>query len=86
MVRRWQKYLRRAEGGKVEKETSLKKVGSITLRLKKGMIACSPDQRATVRGLGLKHRHQERTLENTSSVRGMIKKVLHLVEIVQEIR
>jgi large subunit ribosomal protein L30 len=59
---------------------------TITVRLKKGMIACNPDQRATVTGLGLKRREQVRTLENTPSVRGMIKKVLHLVEVVSETR
>lgn len=59
---------------------------TITIRLKKGLIACNPLQRATINGLGLKNRHQERTLENTPSVRGMIKKVLHLVEVVSENR
>jgi large subunit ribosomal protein L30 len=59
---------------------------TITIRLKKGLIACNPDQRATVTGLGLKRREQVRTLENTPSVRGMIKKVLHLVEVVSETR
>lgn len=57
---------------------------TITIRLKKGTIACNPLHRATVSGLGLKHREQERTLENTSAVRGMIKKVLHLVEVISE--
>ncbi len=59
---------------------------TITVRLKKGTIACSPKQRATVNGLGLKRREQVRTLENTPSVRGMIKKVIHLVEVVAETR
>lgn len=59
---------------------------TITIRLKKGTIACNPLQRATVNGLGLKRREQIRTLENTPAVRGMIKKVLHLVEIVAEAR
>jgi large subunit ribosomal protein L30 len=57
---------------------------TITIRLKKGTIACKPDQRATVNGLGLRKRDQVRTLENTPSVRGMVKKVLHLVEVVSE--
>lgn len=57
---------------------------TITIQLKKGLIGCNPQQRATVRGLGLKRRHQSRTLENTPAVRGMIKKVLHLVEVVAE--
>jgi len=59
---------------------------TITIRLKKGLVACNPLQRATVAGLGLKHREQVRTLENTPAVRGMIKKVLHLVEVVSEAR
>lgn len=59
---------------------------TITIRLKKGTIACNPNQRANINGLGLKRREQEVTLENTSAVRGMIKKVLHLVEVVAETR
>ncbi len=56
----------------------------ITVKLKKGSIACNPTQRATLQGLGLKRREQVTVLENTPSVRGMIKKVLHLVEVVSE--
>jgi large subunit ribosomal protein L30 len=59
---------------------------TITIKLKKGTIACPPNQRACVNGLGLKRREQTVTLENTPSVRGMIKKVLHLVEVVSEVR
>jgi large subunit ribosomal protein L30 len=59
---------------------------TITIRLVKSKISCPPDQRATVNGLGLKRIRQERTLENTPAVRGMIKKVLHLVEVVSEVR
>jgi len=59
---------------------------TITIRLKKGLIACTPSQRASATGLGLKRREQVRTLENTPAVRGMIKKVIHLVEIVSETR
>lgn len=59
---------------------------TITVRLKKGTVACNPNQRACVNGLGLKRREQTVTLENTPSVRGMIKKVLHLVEVVAEVR
>jgi large subunit ribosomal protein L30 len=59
---------------------------TISIRLEKGTIACNPNQRATINGLGLKRREQVVTLENTPSVRGMIKKVLHLVSIVHEKR
>ncbi|MGK5086751.1 50S ribosomal protein L30 [Bdellovibrionota bacterium FG-2] len=65
---------------------SATKKRTITIRLKKSKISCPPDQRATVVGLGLRRREQVRTLENTPSVRGMIKKVLHLVEVVSETR
>jgi large subunit ribosomal protein L30 len=57
---------------------------TITLKMKKGTIACPPNQRACMNGLGLKRREQVVTLENTSAVRGMIKKVLHLVDVVAE--
>lgn len=42
------------------------------------------DQRATLVGLGLNKIGRERELEDTPSVRGMIRKVSHLVEIVEE--
>jgi len=57
---------------------------TITIRLKKSTIGCSPSQRGTVRGLGLKKISGTSTLENTPAVRGMIKKVLHLVEVTKE--
>lgn len=61
------------------------KTGSkITIRLAKGLMRCNLDQRQTVRGLGLRRRMDERVLENTPAVRGAIKKVIHLLEIVSE--
>jgi large subunit ribosomal protein L30 len=63
------------------KETKTK---TLVIRLKKGRIAVNPNQRACLKGLGLKKRHQEMTLENTPSVRGMVKKVIHLLEIVAD--
>jgi len=42
------------------------------------------DQEATLKGLGLNKRHRQRTLEDTPSVRGMIRKVQHLVRVVDE--
>ncbi len=41
-------------------------------------------QRATLIGLGLNRMHRVRELEDTPSVRGMIEKIPHLVEIVEE--
>jgi large subunit ribosomal protein L30 len=39
------------------------------------------DQRETLIGLGLNKRHRTRELEDTPSVRGMIRKVHHLVRV-----
>jgi large subunit ribosomal protein L30 len=41
-------------------------------------------QRATLIGLGLNKMHRVRTLEDTPSVRGMIRAVQHLVRVVDE--
>jgi large subunit ribosomal protein L30 len=38
-------------------------------------------QRRVLRGLGLRGPHSEVVVENTPSFRGMVKKVLHLVEV-----
>ncbi|MEZ6022047.1 MAG: 50S ribosomal protein L30 [Hyphomonadaceae bacterium] len=40
-------------------------------------------QRATLLGLGLKRANQVVELENTPSVQGMIRRVNHLVEVVE---
>jgi len=42
------------------------------------------DQEETLKGLGLNKRHRRRVLEDTPAVRGMIRKVRHLVRIVEE--
>jgi large subunit ribosomal protein L30 len=41
------------------------------------------DQEATLKGLGLNKLRRQRTLEDTPSVRGMIRKVQHLVRVVE---
>ena len=42
------------------------------------------DQRQTLVGLGLNKMNKTRELEDTPSVRGMINKIPHLVEIVEQ--
>lgn len=56
---------------------------TITVTQKRSVIGRPQDQRATLKGLGLTRLHKTVTLENTPAVRGMIKKVIHLVEIEQ---
>ncbi len=54
---------------------------SIKVTLVRSSIGCTEEQRATLRGLGLRRIGRSRELENTPSVRGMIKTVLHLVKV-----
>ena len=42
------------------------------------------DQEATLKGLGLNKRHRRRVLEDTPAVRGMIRKVQHLVRVEED--
>jgi large subunit ribosomal protein L30 len=44
-------------------------------------IGCSTRQRQNIVGLGLRKIGASRVLENTPAVRGMVKKVLHLVTV-----
>jgi large subunit ribosomal protein L30 len=44
-------------------------------------IRRTPDQRATLIGLGLNKLHRTRELEDTPAVRGMIRKVAHMVRV-----
>jgi large subunit ribosomal protein L30 len=41
-------------------------------------------QRQTLIGLGLNKMHKTRELEDTPSVRGMVDKIPHMVEIIEE--
>lgn len=45
-------------------------------------IRRTKDQRATLIGLGLNKMHRERELEDTPEVRGMIRAVRHMVEVI----
>lgn len=46
-------------------------------------IGRTKDQRATLIGLGLNKIRRTSTLEDTPSVRGMIDKVKHLIQVVE---
>ena len=41
-------------------------------------------QRQTLIGLGLNKMHKTRELEDTPSVRGMVRSISHMVEIIEE--
>ena len=44
-------------------------------------IARRHDQQATLIGLGLNKMHRSRVLEDTPSVRGMVRKISHLLKV-----
>jgi large subunit ribosomal protein L30 len=56
-------------------------MNKLRVKLTRSAIGCTERQQATVMGLGLRRLHEERTLENTPAVRGMVSKVLHLVDV-----
>lgn len=53
----------------------------IKVKLVKSMNGTTEKVKSNVRGLGLKKIGQVSELENTPSVRGMIKKVIYMLEI-----
>ena len=59
-----------------EKTVTVEQIGSPSRRPK--------DQRATLIGLGLNKMHRRSTLKDTPEVRGMIRKIQHLVRVVED--
>jgi large subunit ribosomal protein L30 len=53
----------------------------ITITLRKSGICTPKDQKATLRGLGFRRLGQRVVREDSPAVRGMIRKVRHLVEV-----
>jgi large subunit ribosomal protein L30 len=53
----------------------------LKVTLKHSTIGRRGDQLETIKGLGLRRIGGSRVLENTPAVRGMIKKVIHLVDV-----
>jgi large subunit ribosomal protein L30 len=57
-------------------------MSKVTVRQTASPIRRRKDQRATLKGLGLNRIGRTSVLEDTPSVRGMIDKVAHMVEVV----
>ena len=55
-------------------------MAKLNVKLVKSTIGCKQDQIATVRALGLRKIRQVAQHNDTPQIRGMIKKVSHLVE------
>ncbi|ESQ77398.1 50S ribosomal protein L30 [Asticcacaulis sp. YBE204] len=58
-------------------------MAQVTVKQTGSPIRRTKDQRATLAGLGLNKMGRTSVLEDTPSVRGMIAKVAHLIEIVE---
>jgi large subunit ribosomal protein L30 len=53
----------------------------LQVTLKKSTIGSTKSQIATVQGLGLRKVNSMRILNNTPAIRGMVKKIIHLLQV-----
>jgi large subunit ribosomal protein L30 len=60
-----------------------KAAGTVKVKQIGSLIGCTDGQRACVRGLGLRKLNQVVERQDTPMVRGMIRKVPHLVAVVE---
>jgi large subunit ribosomal protein L30 len=56
--------------------------GKIKIRLKRSPICCPEKHKRVVRGLGFRKLNQVVERPDNSAIRGMIRKIPHLVEVV----
>jgi large subunit ribosomal protein L30 len=61
--------------------TGKKKPGKLKIKWVVSFIGCPRDMRQTVRGLGFRRMQQVLEVDDTPSIRGMIARVHHLVQI-----
>lgn len=60
------------------------KSSTVTVQQTRSGLGRKKDQQATLVGLGLGKLNRTRTLEDTPAVRGMIDKVKHLIQVVDQ--
>jgi large subunit ribosomal protein L30 len=56
-------------------------VAKLQITLKRSLIGRPEDQRVTVRTLGLRKMHQSVVQNDNPAIRGMVNKVIHLVDV-----
>jgi large subunit ribosomal protein L30 len=56
----------------------------LRIKLTRSLIGLSPSQEATVKALGLRRMHREVVHDDTPTIRGMIAKVPHVLEVRHE--
>jgi large subunit ribosomal protein L30 len=60
-----------------------KKEATLKLKWVRSFIGCPRDMRQTIRGLGFRRMNQVVEREDTPSIRGMVLKVRHLVDVIE---
>jgi large subunit ribosomal protein L30 len=63
--------------------TKTRPAGMLKIKMIGSVIGCPRKQRETVRGLGLRRLHQIVERVDSPEIRGMVKKIPHLVTIVE---
>jgi len=58
-------------------------MSKLRVTLRRSGIGRPKDQRLTLQGLGLRKLEKTVEVDNTPAMRGMVKKVLHLVDVVE---
>jgi large subunit ribosomal protein L30 len=56
----------------------------LRITLTRSIIGLSPKQEATVKALGLRRMHQQVLQDDSATVRGMIAKVPHVLQVTHE--
>jgi large subunit ribosomal protein L30 len=59
------------------------KLKQLNIKLVRSGISCPEKQRAVIRGLGFRRLNQVVTHPDTPAIRGMIFKIMHLVEVLE---
>jgi large subunit ribosomal protein L30 len=61
-------------------------MGHLKIKWTRSYICCTDDVRATIKSLGFRRLYEEKTVKNTPEIRGMVKKVMHLVTVLEDVR
>jgi len=61
-------------------------MGHLKIKWTKSYICCTDDIRATIKSLGFRRLYEEKTVKNTPEIRGMVKKVMHLVTVLEDVQ
>ena len=61
-------------------------MGHLKIQWTRSTIGCTQDVRNTIKSLGFRSLYEERTVKNAPEIRGMVKRVIHLLKVVEDVR